>query len=341
MLELQKTILDSKQTSSVRVDFEKSEFDDLIYNKGRRVLFEKTLQCPCKSESFNQQSNCKNCGGTGWIFIDPIETRMILHSIGNVNQFKDWSEENRGFVNITALEQDELGWMDRITLLDARAYMGEVLHFKKKNNLMFAFTTFPIKQLRYIGLYIDPHQPLVQLKEDVDYTYQGQIIRLAEKYYQDIDVSVTVRYVHSPVFYIMDLKRETMDSFVLDGSKEDLKRFPISAVGRRAQYVLDPRDLNGEGVIKNSYNDNDGCNNYKSRRCESSEDLTNIISGKMYEVTFNNVSYVNVTHNLGYHPFVKIEDNSGEEVDGRIKHLSRKEMLVSFNYECSGKIIFY
>ena len=78
-------------TAPPRADLHKREFDTLIHQKGRDVLLETALQCPCKSPSTNQQSDCKNCGGTGWIFVNPRETRMVLTAINAVTEFRPWS----------------------------------------------------------------------------------------------------------------------------------------------------------------------------------------------------------------------------------------------------------
>ena len=50
-------------TGPPRADLNKQDFDTLIRQKGRDVILETALQCPCKSESTNQQSNCRNCDG--------------------------------------------------------------------------------------------------------------------------------------------------------------------------------------------------------------------------------------------------------------------------------------
>lgn len=335
---LQQTIL-----SQPRVDFVKSDFDVLIDQKGRRVLFEKALQCPCKSKSTNQQSDCKNCGGTGWVFVDPKETRMVLSSVSVVNEFKDWSEESRGFVNITSKDEDEVGWMDRITLLDGKAYMSEVLHFKKVDGMMFAFTAYPIKEMKYIATFDGSGQPLRPLRKDVDYTFQGQLIKLSEPFFLDQDVSASVRYVHAPQFYILELKRETMQTFTYDDGTEKLKHMPISALGRRAHYVLDPANAYGVGLIRNYYKDQSDCNGYGfvSQGCGCCQDYTNIMSGRIYELPFLNVSFVSVNHKLGYHPFMSIEDQNGETIEGRIVHRDNNIFEVSFSEDCSGIIRYH
>lgn len=64
-------------------------------------------------------------------------------------------------------------------------------------------------------------------------------------------------------------------------------------------------------------------------------------TGRIYEIRFENVSFVHINHKLGYHPFVVVEDNGGEEVEKRVVHQNNNEMIVTFSYECSGIIRYH
>jgi hypothetical protein len=109
--------------SNVRADFNRSDFETLIAQKGRKVIIEKSLQCPCKGKSTNQQSNCRNCGGTGWVFINPVETRLILQGMNITPNYKAWSEEITGDLKVTASDTEGLTFMDRITVEDGKSYI--------------------------------------------------------------------------------------------------------------------------------------------------------------------------------------------------------------------------
>lgn len=243
--------------SSPRVDLIKGEFDRLIDQKGRDVILEKALQCPCKSSQTNQQSACKNCGGTGWVFINPVRTRMILAAINIVNEYRPWSEELRGTVNITCKAEEELTVMDKITSLDGEAIFTEVLFFKQKNADVFTYSTYNIKKMLYIGMYSAANSPLIRLKEGIDYTVDKNIIRLKNTTLitedpNQIDVSITVRYKHAPEFHVIEVKRETMQTFEWQ-NQEVLRHMPVSAIARRAHYQLQAANLAGDRLLNNSY----------------------------------------------------------------------------------------
>lgn len=254
-----------------RADLIKEEFDTLIQQKGKEVEVEKALECPCKSPSTNQQSTCKNCGGTGWIFINSRKTRMVLTAINIVTDYKPWSEELRGTVNVTCRAEEELSYMDKIRDVNGEAIFNEVLFFKKKGNVVFAYTTYSIKEVLYIGLFKGDEEPLQRLELNVDYSVDGNKLVLLNNSLLGTDTgakntSFTIRYKHAPEFHVIEMKRETMQTFEWQGN-EKLKHMPVSAIARRAHYQLKANNLLGDRLIDNSYEDKSECPIPKSK-CE-------------------------------------------------------------------------
>lgn len=240
-----------------RADLDKAEFERLIDQKGGDVIFEKALECPCKSKSTNQQSDCKNCGGTGWVFINPVQTRMILTAINIVTDFKPWSEEMRGTINITCKAEEQLSAMDKITVLNGEAIFNEVLFFKKKGEEIFCYTTYPVKEILYVGMFVASDEPLLRLIEETDFTIEGSTFKLTnfDLLGSDInaeDTSFTIRYKHAPEFHVIEMRRETMQTFEWRGT-ERLQNMPVSAIARRAHYQLKANNLLGDRLIDNSY----------------------------------------------------------------------------------------
>lgn len=238
-----------------RADFHRPEFETLIQQKGRRVLKESSLVCPCKSKSTNQQSNCKNCGGTGWVFINPVETRMILKGMKITPNYKAWSEEIVGDLDVTASDIEELTFMDRLTLLDGKAIYNEVLFFKNNtaNTITFAFTAYAVKKVLYMGYFVGVDDEFQQLVLGTDYTVDNNIVKLinpAIVAVQDF-ISITIRYIHAPVYLMVDMKRESMETFELT-DKEELIHLPIAGTARRQHYILGSPTLNGDALLNNS-----------------------------------------------------------------------------------------
>ena len=241
-----------------RVDFDQKMFTDLIQQKGKEVIIEKAHICPCKSPSTNAQSNCQNCGGTGWIFVNPTTTRMVMQNINLVNDFAPWSEENRGFVNISFDACEELSYLDKITDVNGRAIFSQVLFFKEATDTtIFTYTTYPIKEIKYVGLFKGVSVPLQKLVLNVDYTFQNNVITLINQTLIQNgnveDTNITVRYKHSPVFHLVEMKRETMETFEFINGSERLKHMPLSAIARRAHYIPNIENLTGNRLLNNNY----------------------------------------------------------------------------------------
>ena len=259
IVEIQKGPDNQRETTP---GFIQNEFDRLIWEKGYRVIHEKALQCPCKSNRTNQQSNCMNCGGTGWVFINPSETRMILRNMNENTQYKAWSEENLGNVNISTFNVTRLVRMDRITLIEEVADFNEVRHFRMNDDktILFAYCSYHIKEVDYVGLFVKEDQTFKRLTLNDDYTFDGNKIFLTSKYnagYEDDNTySVTIRYHHQPQFHVLDINRQVMMSRKSYDGVEETPQMPLSAIGRRAHFVLDTENIAHTRLLDNSFIDN-------------------------------------------------------------------------------------
>lgn len=272
---IQKTILNDNR-STPRADFQREVFDKLIFEKGRSVLVEKALLCPCKSRAANQQSTCRNCGGVGWVFINPRETRMILSGMDAVSKQMGWSEELQGMINVTCLPEEELAFMDRITVLNGESIYTEVLHFKNHNAKLFAYTAYNIKSILNIALFEGASTKLKPLLPLTDYTFERNTIILNNSYLptsSPLDISVTIRYKYAPTFIVSEHKRETIQSYRIQNGIERNQDLPISAYAKRSHYVLTALNLAGDRLLSNNYVIKD-CST--KNRCESP--IGNIIS---------------------------------------------------------------
>lgn len=226
-------------------------------SKGRQVLYDQSLICPCKGHQTNHLSNCKNCGGTGYIYVNPKETRMIIQGIDVTTQIQPWSEELRGMMRVTALAEEKMAYMDRIRVIDgSTSFHNEVLFFTNEDDKIFSLTNYDIQHISYIGLWNNSTDPLERLVANEDYIIDKNVLTLNyEKFnIRDIDsLKLTVRYEYFPIFHIMEFKRENFQSFKVQGGKEVAQQLPTSAYARRAHYQLDAKDASGNGLNNNSY----------------------------------------------------------------------------------------
>jgi hypothetical protein len=239
-----------------QVNFIKSNFDAIIEMKGYRVYHDKAIKCPCKVETIDHLSNCQNCGGSGWVFYNRIESRMILRSMNLSTQYKDWSELTLGTVNLTARDVDKLGYMDRVTVIDARSAFSETIYLKVFKGVHIGYVTYDIVEIEDIFMFASANSKLTRLIEGEDYSIRNNAIILTSKYDTYPNVCVSLRYIHSPMYHVIDLPRDTMVAPILNnaGVPED-QQMPVSAVARRAHYVLDAQNYVGDYLFDNSYLD--------------------------------------------------------------------------------------
>jgi len=249
----------SQVANQGRADFVKSKFDDLIYQKGYDVVHEKALRCPCVSKNANQQSNCKNCGGSSWIFFNPTQTKMVIHSMNLNTKYKEWSQENIGTASISSLAETETSFMDRITVIDGEAIFSEVLFLKQYNSTYYWNTIYDIKEISFLGLFVGVEQILKTLVYGADFTYTKNKITFltADDYIDPLateqDISISIRYKHSPQLHIIDSPRETIQTFInIGGEGEEVVSLPVHSIGRRSHYVLDRQNFDNSRVLDNS-----------------------------------------------------------------------------------------
>jgi hypothetical protein len=246
--------------------FKKNEFDIVIWSHGYDVIIERALRCPCKTKGGDNLSSCKNCGGSGWLFINPVKTKAILSSQNASTQFKDWSETNMGNVNITVRDIDKLAFMDRITALQGETIHTQTAfpHFYK--GVLFAFLDYEPKSISEVFMFHKDSEKLVLLENGVDYSVADKKIILDKKYAQVPELTVSLRYTHAPQYHVIDIKRDVMTAPTYESNGKKSTQFPVSAMGRRAHYVLDRQNFNADLIYDNSYaklcehGENSNCN---------------------------------------------------------------------------------
>jgi len=185
---------------------------------------------------------------------------MILHSANRVTEYKEWSEENMGTVNISADDSDRLSVMDRITLEDSEATYSEVIHISRTEDILFSYTDYRIKSIETVFMFVEKSEKLTRLKKGEDYTFDEKgVFYLDEKhigFFEDNGgITISLRYIHPPQYHIMDMTRHVMNSFVKDGGRDKSITLPVSAIGRMAHMIMAMENISDTRILNNSYND--------------------------------------------------------------------------------------
>ena len=232
--------------------FSKEHFNSLIWEKGYDCIIESAVKCPCKTKDNDHLSTCKNCLGVGWVFINPQADRVVLSSINSETEYKEWSEEKLGTVNVTAAKRSFLSYMDKIIVMDSSVMQSQVLYPKEFNGQIFAYTIYDIDSVIEILKFETPESPLIKLELDIDYTIDRNKILFTNLHI--IPFTITVRYYHKLQYYVIDIPHVIRNSYRKDNQgRLDLQLLPVNAVARLSHYVLDSFNFEGSNIIDNSY----------------------------------------------------------------------------------------
>lgn len=256
--------------NSTPIGLKKADFDRAVHAHGYECYHEKALKCPCSVKSTGQPlSNCQNCLGTGWFFIEKRKTRMLVQAINKTTTYTNWTETDKGTASITArAEIDRFSFMDRITVLDIEVSFQQIVRTRESNSGdIFAFLYYNPLHVEQVYIFNGNNVPLARLVLNVDYFIQGNILLFAPAvaaYYTNNTtgytddgkyLTVSVRYRHMPCYNIIDISREAVrnrESVCKDGSTS-LKDFPIHAIAKKTHYILDEPNFMGESVYDNTF----------------------------------------------------------------------------------------
>lgn len=238
-------------TGSPQVHHNRKLFDDAIYGHGTPAWIERALECPCKAKGIGSAlSTCQNCGGTGWFFIDKVETSVLSTSLSNRTKYEVWSKENMGTVSFAVRAGDKLGFMDRVTLLNYCSWFSQVVYPVIHNDENFAFLVYEPLDVYDAFVFTGDTTKHVLLRKDVDFRLERNKFILIGGYSATPDLQITIRYEHNAVYHVIDINRDHMKQKATDDGT--VKNFPLNAIARRAHYILDAANQLGASLLDNT-----------------------------------------------------------------------------------------
>ena len=237
----------------------RSIFDNALFDHGYKAYIERAIQCPCSVKGISTPlSDCGNCGGTGWVFIDKIDTVVQCTSMANRNKYEPWTAENMGTVSVSVRAQDKLGYMDKIVLTELESWFSQVVKPIKNvaNNAIFSFLTYEPVTVYDVFLFEGSNQPLRKLHLTTDYTIQDNKILLNYTEFNSIqNISLSVRYTHKPTYLVIDINRDLIKQKQLQEcskQSDEKTNFPLNCIARKAHYVMEAPNFNGTSLFDNT-----------------------------------------------------------------------------------------
>lgn len=240
-----------------RVDFNQSQFDNFIFDKGYDVIWHEAVRCPCSKAREGHLSNCSNCLGLGWVFVNPIETKALITSINKDTKYKYWSQELSGTVNVTLRDQERLSVMDKLVLKNKFSLMSELRDVREITGQKFIFTTYPIDQIHSVFIFNSISTKLVRLtmNEYAVSTDNPYVLKLNKTFPTGFNLVVSIKYRHKVQYNVIDLPHDLRYSTELNRKGQEVELpLPIQAIAKKSEYLNgDSVNYDGTGILDNSY----------------------------------------------------------------------------------------
>ena len=245
-------------------EFSKPAFDAAIWNKGYTVIRETAIECPCKTNNNAPLETCSNCLGTGWLFINPIQTMAIMHSLNKNTEYKEWSPELLGTASCTVMDDNKLGFMDKITLTNSggenplpnESIFSEVKTLRTSGTNKFIFLAYKPTEIEDVFIFAGSGNKLTRLSSD-DYSIREEnnyVIEFDYAFPVGFNGSISIRYRHQVQYLVLDIPHDVRGSKIKDSNGKLVNTvLPNNAIVRRAHEVLNVPDYSGDNIQDNSY----------------------------------------------------------------------------------------
>ena len=229
-------------------------FDALVQNHGYlNVIIDKALDCPCRVKNSGENlSRCKNCGGSGVVYINRFQSTVVIQSMNQETKYKTWTESMMGMARITSRNVEELTMGDRVTVPSIKMSRLEVCWaYEKVNNpgeWYFKLNYIPV-DIVYLFYFRGPDESLgVMDQENIRIEDTWLIItELPEDIYQEEgSPTFAIRYRFNPTYIVTDNTRAGITAPNQTDQGIQYENLPIYVVARLAHFLADEGGVEGE-----------------------------------------------------------------------------------------------
>lgn len=217
-----------------QVRLEIDSFNKLVRIYGYSVEVERTMKCPCYSESTQGfLPRCVNCLGKGRAVIETERMNILLQDMNVDTNFVSWSEVMEGMVTITSLNTDRLTFGDRIFLLNEVSLYSETHKVNNEKKIKLFYCPAEIKRAY---LFVNETTALTPLSigeikiENDTLTFNQSGIEEGNR--------VSVWYEYTPSYDVLDVPREHIAQIGRDKYRSFSRRqFPLKCIAKRSHFV--------------------------------------------------------------------------------------------------------
>lgn len=188
------------------INFDQKEFTALISQKGYPVVWEKAALCPNRTGlgTTDHSMVCPFCSQTGYVYFDPVETRVLATSLKLNESFFAYGRWDQGSTMITSLPDLHFHSMDRFTFTEG---------FNRFNEHVYRHPRSDTDTLKYTALQIVyvvwvKDGALVTAQESLDFSVSGNEIIWRSTNRPVSRSWYTVVYVYRPRYVVTELMHQ-------------------------------------------------------------------------------------------------------------------------------------
>lgn len=235
--------------------FDRDKFTRMIAGShGYDVKWETAQYCPfIRGPSPKAHDiNCKVCH-SGFIYYNPVETKMLVMSLGLAQQYFAYGRFDSGKSQITAFPEFKVSFWDRITLVNARARHTELI--VRQRDSLTDRPKFNILCVERIIWAIAEQTFDTANGEDftVDAT-TGELVWLTD-HRPGADTYYSIVYYYRPIYIVLETPHHVRDEKTTTlGGAQVSHEFPVQVIAQLDAFTRNEGlDVPGEGDIKNPF----------------------------------------------------------------------------------------
>lgn len=245
------------QLYSARASFDVKRFDQLVWQHGYDVVWEKKMYCPFRGgpAPYQHDVSCTACGSSNFVTFETIETRMVLQSVQVDEQYFMYGRYTSGSIQVTPLADCRVNFWDAFTLVNGQMRFIELLRRQPGTDRdMPKYPPLALDALTYVDRNGDAQFAVIGTDVDFDST-TGELVWLNDLI--DSDDEYSVAYQYRPKYIVMDMMHGIREQPVSDpasGDADTQVTFSQTAVARLSFLVRDESaDEDAQGQRQNPF----------------------------------------------------------------------------------------
>jgi hypothetical protein len=112
-----------------RADFRPKEFERVLQQHGKFIIWRKAMLCPCiRAVTGQADLDCEDCDGSGYVYVDPLNIRAHMASFDSKTRlYEKFGLWVSGEVQVTTEATYRLNWRDSLEMRDDLMGFNEVI----------------------------------------------------------------------------------------------------------------------------------------------------------------------------------------------------------------------